>query len=70
MTEQQNPSLRERLRWWLYGKCFAYCVRCMHPDANPSEFSFLDNTNFVAISKDEVRDIVKEAPGIAWRFGK
>lgn len=64
-----RQSLRTRLRWWLYDRCIAYCVRCIHPDADPSEFSFLDNANFVAISKDELNELIEEAPMIAWRFG-
>ncbi len=70
MTEHATPmTLRDRIQWWLYGRCFAYCVRCMHPEADPSEFSILDDANFVAISKDEIQEIIEEAPDIAWRFG-
>lgn len=61
-------TVRDRIRWWLYEQCFAYCVRCVHPDAHPSEFSLLDTASFVAISKDELRDIVEEAPDVAWHF--
>jgi hypothetical protein len=63
-------SLRSRLRWWLYGQCFAYCIWCVHFDADPAEFSIIDNANFVAISKDEVSELIEEAPGIAWHFGE
>jgi hypothetical protein len=56
------------LRWWLYCKCFAFCVWSMHPEADPAEFSILDDANFIAISRDEIRKIVEEAPEIAWRF--
>lgn len=69
MTEEApKQSLRDRLRWWLYEKCFAYCVWSIHPDADPAEFSILDDANFVAISKDEIREIIEEAPDVAWRF--
>lgn len=61
--------IRDRLRWWLYARCFAYCVRCVHPDADPSEFSILDDANFIAINKGEVRMLIEEAPAIAWHFG-
>jgi hypothetical protein len=57
-----------RLRWWLYTKCLAYCVWSMHPDADPSEFSIIDDANFVAISRDEIAELIEEAPEIAWRF--
>jgi hypothetical protein len=66
--EDAKPSIRDRVRWWLYTKCFAYCIRCVHPDADPSEFSLLDNANFIAVSKDEAREIVEESPDSAWRF--
>ena len=69
MSEEAiKPSLRDRVRWWIYEKCFAYCVRMIHPDADPAEFCFLDMASFVAIDKDEVRDIIEEAPDIAWHF--
>jgi hypothetical protein len=68
MSEKVKLSLRDRLRWWFYEKCYAYCVRCIHPDADPVEFSFLDTTNFVAVSKDEIRELIEEAPDIAWHF--
>jgi hypothetical protein len=61
-------SLRERFRWWFYARCFAYCVRCVYPDADPSEFSILDDTNFLAVNKGLLRMIVEEAPEIAWHF--
>lgn len=66
--ETPNMSWRDSLRWWIYGKCFAYCIRCMHPEANPAEFSILDDVNFVAVSKDELVEVMKEAPDVAWRF--
>jgi hypothetical protein len=67
---EEPPKLTwiNHLRWWLYEKCFAYCVWSMHPEADPKEFSIIDDTNFVAISKGEVREIIEEAPEIAWRF--
>lgn len=69
MSEEQIPmSIRDRFRWWLYDKCMAYCVRCVFPDADPAEFTILDNAAFIAVSKDEAREIVEEAPGVAWRF--
>lgn len=69
MTEKATRiPWRDRLRWWLYEICFAYCVRCVHPDADAAEFTILDTTNFVAISKDEIREIIFEAPAIAWHF--
>jgi len=40
----------------------------VHPDADPSEFSILDDTNFIAISKEEVQELIEEAPEIAWHF--
>ncbi len=61
-------SLWDRLRWWLYGKCFAYCIHCMHPEADASEFSIIDDANFVAVSKDEIKKLIEEAPEIAWHF--
>ena len=55
MTEDVlKMSLRDRLRWWLYERCFAYCVRCVFPTADPAEFSILDNAAFVAVSKDVI----------------
>jgi hypothetical protein len=69
MSENEpKQSLSDRFRWWLYSKCFAYCVWCMHPEADPSEFSILDEANFAAISKDEILKLIVEAPEIAWRF--
>lgn len=59
----------DRIRWWLYDRCFAYCVRCVHPDADPAEFSIIDNASFVAISKDEIAELIEESPDSAWRFG-
>lgn len=58
------------LRWWLYTKCFAYCVWSMYPDADPKEFSIIDNASFVAVSKDEIAELIEEAPEIAWHFGQ
>ena len=58
----------DRIRWWIYERCFAYCVRFVYPDANPSEFSLLDTTEFLAVEKDEIREIMEEAPEVAWRF--
>jgi hypothetical protein len=69
MSENEpKQSLSDRFRWWLYSKCFAYCVRCMYPEADPGEFSILDETNFAAISKDEILKLIVEAPEIAWHF--
>jgi hypothetical protein len=70
VMNEEEPKLTwiERLRWWLYGKCFAYCVHCMHPEADADEFSVIDNTNFLAVSKNEIVEIMNEAPGVAWRF--
>ncbi len=69
MTEQATrPPILARLRWWLYERCFAYCVRCVHPDADPSEFSIIDEANFIAVSRDEVKELIEEAPDSAWRF--
>ena len=62
------PSFRDRFRSWLYKKCFAYCVRCVHPDADPSEFCIMDMANFRAISNDEIHELIDEAPEIAWHF--
>lgn len=69
MTRLREPWFA-RLRWWLYRLCFAYCVRCMFPDADPAEFTMLDDANFIAISKDEARELIEEAPEIAWHFGE
>lgn len=70
MTEDApKGTLRDHIRWWLYDRCFAYCVRCVHPDADPNEFSILDNANFRAVSHDEIAELVEEAPDIAWHFG-
>jgi hypothetical protein len=69
MTE--NPTamhFRDRIRWWIYEKCFAYCVRMVDPDANPDEFCLLDRTGFVALSRDEAQEIIEEAPDQAWRL--
>lgn len=63
-----KTTLRDRIRWWLYERCFAYCVRCVFPTADPAEFSILDNTAFVAVSKDEIQEIIEEAPDVAWHF--
>ena len=63
-----KPSLRSRLRWWLYKTCFAYCVRCVDPSADPDEFMLLDIVNFSAVSKDEIQQLIEEAPEIAWHF--
>lgn len=69
MTENDvRLSLRDRIRWLLYKLCFAYCVRQVHPNADPSDFSLLDEVYFVALSRDEAREIVAEAPDVAWRF--
>lgn len=69
MTEDTpKMTLRARLRWWLYDRCFAYCIHCMHPEADPAELTILDSASFVTISKDEIREMIKEAPSIAWRF--
>lgn len=66
--ETLKQTLRDRFRWWAYTKCFAYCVRCVFPTADPAEFSIIDNANFIAVSKDEVRELIEEAPEIAWHF--
>jgi hypothetical protein len=69
-VSEQEPkqTLRDRIRWWVYTKCFAYCVRCVHPDADPAEFSIIDNANFVAITKEELQEVIEESPDSAWRF--
>lgn len=61
-------SIRTRLRLWLYERCFAYCVRVVDPDARPDEFCLLDRVNFIALSRDEAREIMDEAPDQAWRL--
>ena len=66
--EGVKQSFRDFIRWWIYEKCFAYCIRCVHPDADPDEFSILDNANFIAVSRDEIAELVEEAPDIAWHF--
>ena len=69
MTEHEPKlSWHNHLQWWLYEKCFAFCVWCVHPDADPREFTILDNANFIAISRDEVGELIEEAPEIAWHF--
>lgn len=69
MTDTQgSTSLGMRIRGWLYERCFNYCIRFMHPEADPAEFCFLDMVNFVAVSKDEINELVEEAPAIAWHF--
>jgi len=69
MSEEETKlTWRNHLQWWLYQRCFAYCVHCVHPDADPSEFSILDDTNFIAMSKEEVQELIAEAPEIAWHF--
>jgi hypothetical protein len=66
--EATKQSLLDRLRWWMYQKCFAYCIHCMHPEADASEFSIIDDANFVAISRDAIAEIIEESPASAWRF--
>ena len=69
MSEQATkPSIRDRIKWWIYERCFTYCVHCIYPDADPSEFCFLDMVSFVAVSKDELREVIEDAPKVAWRF--
>ena len=69
MSETETKqTLRDRFRWWLYDRCFAYCVRCVHPDADPALFCVFDMENFISLSKDEVRELIEEAPEIAWHF--
>ena len=69
MSEQESKlSFVDRLRWWLYGKCFAYCIHCIYPGADPEEFSIIDDAAFIIVSKDEVRELIDEAPDIAWHF--
>ena len=69
MTEQIiKPALRDRIRWWLYAKCFAYCVHCAFSDADPMDFCLFDTVSFVGITKDEAREIIEEHPSVAWRF--
>lgn len=63
-----KPSIWDRLRWWLYERCFAYCVRMAAPDADPADFCLLDMTSHVAVERDEIREIVGEVPALAWRF--
>lgn len=63
-----KSSIRDRIRWWLFGKCFAYCIRMIHPDADPAEFCFLNMASFIAVSKDEIREIIEGDPDLAWRF--
>lgn len=61
-------ALSDRFRWWLYERCFAYCVRQVHPDADPDEFCLLDRTAFVALSRDEAHEMIEEVPDQAWRL--
>ena len=69
MTETYTKqSIRVRFRWWLYERCFAYCVRVVHPDADPDGFCLLDRQSFVALGRDEAREIIEEAPDQAWRL--
>ncbi len=66
--DTRRPPILARLRWWVYKKCFAYCVWCMHPEADAAEFTILDDANFIAVSRDEVKELIEEAPDIAWHF--
>lgn len=66
-TPTKQPFLT-RIRWWLYDRCFAYCVRMVDPDADPSEFCLLDRASFIALSRDEAQEIIEEAPDQAWRL--
>ena len=69
MTENSTGlSIRTRLKWWLYTRCFAYCVRCCDSGANPDDFCLLDKIGFVALSRDEAQEIIEEAPDQAWRL--
>jgi len=68
IDETTKLSLHDRVRWWLYERCFAYCVHTAHPDADPDEFCLLDRASFVAIGRDEVQAIIEEAPDQAWRL--
>lgn len=63
-----EQSIWDRIRWWLYERCFAYCVRMACPDADPADFCLLDMTSHVAVEQDEIREIVAEVPALAWRF--
>jgi hypothetical protein len=67
-TSEKPQSLRDHFRWWLYERCFAYCVRCVHPDADPDDFEILDTAGFIAITRDEAREMIEEAPDIGWRL--
>lgn len=60
--------LLDRLKWWVYERCFDLCVWIAHPDADPSEFCLLDQTYFIAIGRDEAQAIIKETPEQAWRL--
>jgi len=69
MTEEATRlTVRDRIKWWVYGRCFAYCVRAVHPDADPADFCLLDQSFFVALSREEAQEIIKEAPEQAWRL--
>lgn len=67
MTQTRTKqSLYTRFRWWFYERCFAYCVRMVDPDADPDEFCLLDRTAFVALGKEEAREMIEESPDQAW----
>lgn len=66
--EAKRTSLRDRIRWWIYKRCFAYCVRIAQPDADPAEFCLLDRVHFVALSREEAQEIIEETPDQAWRL--
>lgn len=63
-----KPPIWDRFRWWLYERCFAYCVRMAAPGGNPGDFCLLDMTSHVAVERDEIGEIVAEVPALAWRF--
>ena len=69
MSEQATTmSLLDRLRWWLYARCLAYCARIAYAEADPSEVCLMDTTYFVAVEKGEIREMIEETPDLAWRF--
>jgi hypothetical protein len=63
-----SSSLLDGIRWWLYGLCFAYCVRMADPSADPSEFCLMDTVSFVAVEKTEIQEIIENTPDLAWHF--
>jgi hypothetical protein len=55
-------TLWDIIRYWVFERCLAYCVKCWYPELTPEDILFLPSNEFIGLEREEYYKI-KEALG-------